>query len=94
MPWDCWASGRYISRYDVDQPGSQAEVEGGEIYSMYLTYAHFGIKCSPWAAANTLNGGTRSQAFPDGSEHALPREVVANRQAAVVFHLCFLINSF
>ena len=61
----------------------------GLIVNKKISYMHFGITCSPWAGANTLNNGTRRKHCPEG-DGTLERERAGNRQADRVVELCIL----
>ena len=68
------------------------EILRREILEGLLVYNHFGSPCRAWALANTLNGGTRRNGCPDGSNNPLPREQHANSQAKFVFEICLLLS--
>ena len=75
---------------DLDSP-SIRNLLITEIRSGFLRYVHFGLPCSGWAAANRMNGGTRSKQYPEGGSKGFthPRELIANRQGEYVTQLCF-----
>ena len=67
-----------------------------DIMCCYYLALHFGICCGGWGKANTMNGGTRSFAYPEGGDRGrsvLPREHLANAQARIVVDLCMLLHS-
>ena len=47
-----------------------AEIRSGLYY-----YIHFGLPCRHWSVLNQLNGGSRSQAVPEGGRHSRARIV-------------------
>jgi hypothetical protein len=77
---------KYIKRDDIDNPEALEKLKK-DIRAKRYVYLHFAPPCKHWGWFNTLNGGTRSRRFPQG-KRPLPRELVANKQAANVAELC------
>ena len=87
-----FSAGRYISVNDLDDESVMYALEV-DIKRGLVRWLHFGIPCTSWSSMNTINGGTRSTAFPDGGVAPLDRECRGNRQAAAVCRLAMLIHS-
>jgi len=83
---------RYVSINDLNDDDTCLYLEE-EILNGIYCYIHFGIPCKHWGHMNTINGGTRTWAKPEGSEQPLERELLANRQAQNVARLCHALQS-
>jgi hypothetical protein len=82
------AKGVYLPYHDMDNPAVIFRVRK-QILSGNLKYVHFGIPCSSWSQLQSINGGTRRNARPEG-DGTLEREAKGNSQAKVVSDLCRL----
>ena len=88
-PWESRPSrGIHIVEFDFDIASNRALL-CAMILDGRLVYVHFGVPCSRWAMANTLNGGTRRRHCPEG-DGSLEREVLGNEQAEHVADICIL----
>jgi hypothetical protein len=77
---------RRIDKFDLDNDHTFARLLS-EIVSGYVGFLHFGIPCSPWGRANTLNQGTRTLDEPLGNQ-SVARELLGNQQASRMSRLC------
>ena len=90
-PLEAYGPSGYNIQYDIDDTICQRLLER-DVRSGLVWYLHWGIDCKSWGRMNTFNGGTRSAEHPDGGAPPLDRELLGNRQAEFMCHICTLLH--
>ena len=80
---------RYVESSDLDRPEVIASL-CDDIRRGLVWFVHFGLPCTSWGRANTLNGGTRRKGFEQG-DNTLQRECSGNEQVTKVVNICLLL---
>ena len=80
----------YVPEHDLLRPSVVKHLEAMFVEG-YFFYVHFGLPCSSFSSLQHWNGGTRTQANPEG-DCLLEREVTGNKLAKVTARLCRILH--